>query len=71
VKLAAILKLADSLDVSHIAKISLLNVDIQGDNIYFTLQAKEHTQLEEWVFSQRIQFFEEVMGVRPKIKFKF
>ena len=70
VKLVAILKLADSLEISHTGKISKVQLDIQGDIVYFTLQTQKHTQLEEWIFAKRAQFFEEVLGVRAQIKKK-
>ena len=70
VKLAAILKLADSLDASHIGKISMVKIEMHGELIHFIIHTKEHTWLEEWVFSQRTQFFEEVMGVKPHFMLK-
>ena len=70
VKLAAILKIADGFDISHTSKINLLSLHIQKDNLYFTIKANEQIYLEEWTFEQNASFFEQVMGVQPRIKLK-
>lgn len=66
-KLAAILKLAESLDVSHRQKVQKLNVCHQKNEMLFNLESKEDTLLEEWHFKSNSSFFEEVIGFRPII----
>ncbi len=68
--LSAILKLAESLDVSHSQKIRKIEVDINQDNAVFILHAVKDTLLEEWDFRNNAEFFEEVMGIRPITKHK-
>lgn len=68
-KLAAILKLADSMDVSRGKKIEQVNITLSGDDLYFKLTTKHDILLEEWAFVQGSVFFEEVMGVRPMLKY--
>jgi exopolyphosphatase/guanosine-5'-triphosphate,3'-diphosphate pyrophosphatase len=65
--LAAILKLSEALDASHLQKIQELKLTIDGDNLYFNLTAKEDVVLEEWNFMNYVNFFEEVIGVKPII----
>lgn len=69
-KLAAILKLADSLDISRGKKIEKVEIIFAGEELQFKLSAKQNILLEEWSFAQRMIFFEEVMGMRPRIKRK-
>ena len=64
-KLAAILKLAESLDVSHKQKIKHLNIAEQGKNLVFSVAIKDDILLEKWSFEGKTRFFEEVIGVKP------
>ncbi len=66
-KLAAILKLAESLDISHRQKIRNVNVCLQKSDMLFYLESSEDTLLEEWHFKSNSSFFEEVIGYRPVI----
>jgi len=67
-KLAAILKLANSLDVSRCEKIKQVEITSKKGDLLFKLQARQSIMLEEWTFTQRAGFFEEVLGIRPVIK---
>lgn len=67
-KLAAILQLAESLDVSHKQKINALDISTSGHNIIFTANSKNSILLEEWCFNNNADFFEEVIGLKPIIK---
>ncbi len=67
-KLSAILKLANSLDSSHEGKIKNIEIIHKKGELYFDLNTNYNTVLEEWMFAQRADFFEEVMGLRPMIK---
>jgi exopolyphosphatase/guanosine-5'-triphosphate,3'-diphosphate pyrophosphatase len=69
-KLAAILKLAESLDSSHRQKIKQVEVQFSQDLAIFNIYSSQDTLLEEWGFMNHAEFFEEVMGVRPTLKRK-
>jgi exopolyphosphatase/guanosine-5'-triphosphate,3'-diphosphate pyrophosphatase len=69
-KLAAILKLADALDISHQMLIESLIVTIDNYNICFNIQARGDILLETWNFSNQAAFFEEVYGYKPLLKRK-
>jgi len=63
--LAAILKLSEALDISHIQKIKQMKLLVTRDSLFFNLEAEEDIILEEWNFSKHVDFFEEVIGVKP------
>lgn len=67
-KLAAILKLAETLDISHRQKIQKVEIARHKGELQFTLTTRDNTLLEEWSFSGHLDFFEEVMGYRPVFK---
>lgn len=69
-KLSAILKIAESLDISHKQKIEDIRVSITGREICFIINSKQDTTLEEWSFKGSCKFFEEVMGYKTIIKHK-
>ncbi len=68
-KLCAILKLADSMDISHKQSIRKLDTIIDEDLIVRVLAERDIT-LEQWTFENKAEFFYEVFGVRPIIKKK-
>lgn len=67
-KLAAILKLAETLDISHRQKIKKIDISRHKRELLFSLTTHEDTLLEEWSFSAHLDFFEEVIGYRPIFK---
>lgn len=69
-KLAAILTLAESLDISHRQKITELKISVSSDKLYFNIQSNMDTILEEWDFMNNAPFFQKVMGITPEIKHK-
>ncbi|MDF2502690.1 HD domain-containing protein [Clostridium sp.] len=71
-KLASILKLAEALNISNKNKINDNNINISADdrNVYFNLDTYKDCALEIWSFKNNVEFFEEVMGIRPIIKIK-
>ncbi|KNY25935.1 HD domain-containing protein [Pseudobacteroides cellulosolvens] len=69
-KLAAILRLAEALDVSHKQKITAFEIAVNKNELLFKVSSKEDIMLEQWSFSQVAGFFEDVMGVRPKLILK-
>jgi len=69
-KLAAMLKLANALDTTLKQKIKDIQIARTKRDLYFTIDTDADTLLEEWSFAQKADFFEEVMGFRPRIKRK-
>lgn len=71
-KLSAILKIAESLDFSHTQNIAGVHVEMdeEGDYLNFIIEAAGTTVLEEWEFELKSKFFEQVMGIEPKIRRK-
>lgn len=65
--LAAVLRLSEALDISHLQKISELRLIQDKDILYFNLSADEDIILEEWNFINNSDFFEEVLGIKPMI----
>lgn len=69
-KLAAILKLADALDITHKQKVRAVEITRPGDRLDFNLFTHQEILLETWSFDSHCDFFEEVMGIRPAIKYR-
>ena len=67
-KLAGILRLADSLDISGRQKIRDCKVAIRGNELRVRAKSRENLSLEEWIFINRSGFFEEVFGLRPVLE---
>lgn len=64
-KLAAILRLADALDDSHLGKISKIALRLQDDKVVITATAQQDIALEQWTFAQKSDFFQTVYGLKP------
>lgn len=69
-KLSAILKLADSMDITHLQKINDVEISYNKEEIYFKAIAKDDILLEKWAFKKSASFFEEVIGMKALIKHK-
>jgi len=69
-KLTAILKLADCLDISRNNKIHEIHINPKENTLDFTVVIKEPGPLEEWAFAQKAEYFEEVFGIQPRLKYK-
>lgn len=67
-KLSAILKIAESLDISHLQKIHDLEVLVSGDTIQLNLLSNHDILLEKWDIMNNVEFFQEVMGIKIKLK---
>ncbi|WP_234123433.1 Ppx/GppA phosphatase family protein [Clostridium hydrogenum] len=67
-KLSAILKLAESLDISQKGKIKELNIELCESEAYFDIFSQSDCTLEKWSFNKNASFFEEVMGAKPIIR---
>lgn len=64
-KLAAIIRLADSVDRSHRQKAIPCDIRLRGDNLEFRVSPLDDYSLEKWTFEDKADFFENVHGVRP------
>ena len=67
-KLAAILRLADSMDASSRQKIRDCTISLKGENLRIKAKSKQRLDLEEWTFAKRGMFFEEVFGIHPVLE---
>jgi len=69
-KLAAILKIANALNISHHSTIEQIDLDVSGTEVVFKVKSKGDFLLEGWSFSAHLDFFAEVYGLKPIIKHK-
>ena len=67
-KLTALLRLADALDDSRQQKIKKITVSIKKDKVIITAHTNHNILLENWVFKQKAQFFQDVFGMLPILK---
>jgi exopolyphosphatase/guanosine-5'-triphosphate,3'-diphosphate pyrophosphatase len=67
-KLAAILSLADALDISSRQKITGCSTAVKDDRFRVKVKSREDLSLERWTFEKRSGFFEEVFGLRPVLE---
>ena len=69
-KLAAILKIANGLNISADVSIQKLDLEVTPSEVVFKVKAKGDFLLETWSFSAHVDFFEEVYGLKPVLKHK-
>jgi len=69
-KLAAMLRLADALDITHRQLVESVDLAVSGRELHIRLATQADILLEEWNFLNRCQLFEEVIGYRPILKRK-
>lgn len=67
-KLAAIIRLADAIDRSHLQKAVIREVALSGEELTITIASDRDTSLEEWTFLDKTEFFENVFGIKPILK---
>ena len=67
-KLTAILKIAESLDISHKQKITAINIVNFQDKLLLKVYSKKDILLEKWSFMDSKEFFQEVVGIELEIK---
>ncbi len=67
-KLAAIIRVADAVDRSHLQKATVTDVALSGEELTITVIADQDISLEEWTFLDKADFFENVFGVRPILR---
>lgn len=70
VKLAAILRLVDSLDDSRQQKISNVHLKLKGHRLIIKATANDDLVLEKWSFSKKSQLFNNIFGIKPVLKEK-
>ncbi len=68
-RLAAILRLADSLDRDHVQRITGVNVMASGDEVTLHLEGSGGLLLEGWAFKQKSQLFAKVFGKKVRLSF--
>ena len=66
-KLAAILRVADSLDDSRLQKISRVELRLQDERLLITAHANDDLVLEKWAFQRKNQLFTDVYGLKPEL----
>ena len=69
-KLTAILKVGNAMDRSHKQKFKDVRVSVKDQQMFITTASAENIMLEESMFSEKADFFEEVYGIRPVLKKK-
>lgn len=70
-KLTAILRVANALDRSHKQKIKDIRVTMKGSHtMQIVVDTSEDLTLEQALFKEKAEFFEEVYSIRPELKAK-
>jgi exopolyphosphatase/guanosine-5'-triphosphate,3'-diphosphate pyrophosphatase len=70
-KLAAILRVANALDRSHKQKIKDIHVSLKGNHtMQILVDTMEDLTLEQALFHEKAEFFQEVYSIRPILKVK-
>ncbi|GAB4486535.1 MAG: Ppx/GppA phosphatase family protein [Anaerolineales bacterium] len=66
-KLCAILRLADALEISHAARLRDVTLEKRGSGWQVLLHGQGEMMLEKWSFEKRKGLFQDVFGVRLEI----
>ena len=66
-KLTAIFRLADSLDKSHLGKISSIRAELKEDELVVYYTADADISLERWTYLKMAVDFSEVFGISTKL----
>lgn len=66
-KLSAIIRLGDSLDKSHLQKFREIDAQYSNYELVVTARSGGEAILEEWAFSQKADFFNDVFGVKASL----
>ena len=69
-KLTAILRVSNTLDKGHRQKFRDIDVDVENNELVITAHTFEDITLEKSYFAERVDFFEEVYGLKPVIRRK-
>lgn len=63
IKLVAIIRLARSLDQSHLQKVEDMEVRIKDNKLDIRVAASKDLSLEKWTFEREVDYFREVFGL--------
>ncbi len=69
-KLAAILRLADALDRSHLQKFADIDIKLKDNELIITGHTDRDVTLEEWTFGYKSEYFTEVFGLKCTLRNK-
>lgn len=69
-KLTAILRLANSMDRGHKAKLAGSRISVKGNQLVIATDYSGDVTLEDMSIRQKEDFFEEIYGIRPVLKQK-
>lgn len=69
-KLTAVLRLANALDRSHLQKVEELKASVKDGQLILTVDYSGDFTLEEGLFSEKADFFEEIFSIQPVLKLK-
>ena len=69
-KLTAMLRLANSMDRGHSAKLADCRMTVKNQNLIITTDYHGDITLEAVSFEQKAAFFEEIFGIRPVLRHK-
>ena len=69
-KLAAILRIANILDKSHMQKIEDISVTLKDGKLIILAKTYEDISLEAGLFEARADFFKQIYGIRPVLRVK-
>jgi exopolyphosphatase/guanosine-5'-triphosphate,3'-diphosphate pyrophosphatase len=67
-KLAAIIRLADAVDRTHLQKITAYELTLKGEELIITVESENDLSLEEWTFIDKADFFENVFGIKATLR---
>ncbi|MDO4619451.1 MAG: HD domain-containing protein [Lachnospiraceae bacterium] len=67
-QLAAIMRIANSLDQSYLQKVDRLTVTKKEHELLITVDVNDSYLLEQGIFRENIDFFEEIYHLRPVLK---
>ena len=67
IKLSALMRIADALDVSHTGSVKDIRLEQGTDAWQLSLQGKGDLMLERWTLEKRQKLFQDVFGVKLKI----
>ena len=69
-KLTAILRLANAMDRSHLQKVEQIRASVREDRLVLNLVTNKDFTLERGLLGEKLDFFEDVFGIRPVLKEK-
>ena len=69
-QLTAILRIANSLDISYLQKMETLTAAKKDQELILTVSTKEDYTLERGMFRSNVDFFEEIFNLKPVLRMK-